>query len=379
MNPDSRFPVWQEIVHVCRQSGARTGILHTPHGTCPTPAFMPVGTQATVKSMSSDELRQLGAGVILANTYHLWLRPGSDLIREAGGLHRFMNWDRALLTDSGGFQVFSLADRRKISEEGVAFRSHIDGSARMLTPEQSIAIQNDLGADITMAFDECVPYPCDPEYAGRSLERTVRWLERCLQAHRQTERQALFGIVQGGVDARLRVRSADLTTAFDLAGYAVGGLSVGEPPAEMYAMLDVTVPRLPADRPRYLMGVGSPDHLIEGSIRGIDLFDCVLPTRNARNGTVLTRDGRIIIRDARYARDFQPIEENCPCPTCRQYTRAYLRHLFKAGEILAMRLATWHNLQFMFDLMADIRTAIREDRLLDFRDAFFRRFGYREA
>ncbi len=337
---------------------------------------MPVGTQATVKGMSPDELKSMEAGILLSNTYHLWMRPGSDLIREAGGLHRFMNWDRAILTDSGGFQVFSLSDLRHITEEGVGFKSHIDGSRHILTPEKSIAVQNDLGSDIIMAFDECTPWPAEPAYVKRSLERTTRWLERCIRSHCRPHDQALFGIIQGGTEAGLRQQSAREITQFDLPGYALGGLSVGEPAHLLYEMLEVTVPLLPATKPRYLMGVGTPDYLIEGAIRGIDMFDCVLPTRIGRNGTVLTRQGRLIVRDARYARDFRPIDETCSCYVCRNYSRAYIRHLLKAGEMFGLRLASWHNLHFLLQLMREVREAIAADRLLDFRDEFFAAYGY---
>lgn len=371
-----KFPVWYELKHVCKQSGARLGTVHTPHGSFDTPAFMPVGTQATVKGMSPDEVKSMGAGIILSNTYHLWMRPGSDIVREAGGLHKFMNWDRAILTDSGGFQVFSLSENRKINEEGVHFRSHIDGSKHILTPEKSISVQNDLGSDIIMAFDECTPWPAEHKYAKHSLERTTRWLERCIEAHKNDKKQALFGIVQGGTYADLRQQSAKEITQFDLPGYALGGLSVGEPGHLMYEMLEATVPLLPSDKPRYLMGVGSPDYLIEGSIRGIDMFDCVLPTRIGRNGTVMTHQGRMIIRDKKFARDFSPIDEKCDCYVCRNYSRAYIRHLIKAGEMFGLRLTSWHNIYFLLKLMEDVRKAISEDRLLDFRDEFFFEYGY---
>jgi len=370
------FPVRFTLEHVCRQSGARAGRLETPHGTILTPAFMPVGTQATVKAMSPDELKQLGAGIILANTYHLWMRPGSDLVREAGGLHRFMSWDRAILTDSGGFQVFSLSDPKRITEEGVGFTSHIDGSRHVLTPEKSIQVQNDLGADIIMAFDECTPWPAEHAYAQRSLERTTRWLERCVRSHSRPDEQALFGIVQGSTFSDLRRQSAREITAFDLPGYAIGGLSVGEPGSVMQAMLEETVPLLPDNRPRYLMGVGSPDYLVDGALRGIDLFDCVLPTRMGRNGTVLTSQGRLIVRDARYARDFSPLDPECTCPVCQTFSRAYIRHLIKAKEILGLRLTSWHNLHFLVHLMEQVREAIFADRLADFRAAFFEAYGY---
>ncbi len=361
-------PVRYELLHVCRQSGARLGVVHTPHGSFETPAFMPVGTQASVKGMSPGELKGMGAGILLSNTYHLWMRPGQDIVREAGGLHRFMNWDGAILTDSGGFQVFSLADRRRITEEGVAFRSHLDGSRQFLTPEKSIGIQNDLGSDIVMAFDECAPWPADHDYVKRSLERTTRWLERCVASHARPQEQALFGIVQGGTFPDLRKQSAREITSIDLPGYALGGLSVGEPAADMYHMLEETVPLLPAGRPRYLMGVGSPDHLVEGSIRGIDMFDCVLPTRIGRNGTVFTARGRLIVRDATCARDFGPLDPLCDCPVCRDHSRAYIRHLIKANELYGLRLASWHNLYFLMSLMRQVREAIRQDRLLDLRD-----------
>jgi len=365
-----------ELIKTCKQTGARLGRVHTPHGSFDTPAFMPVGTQATVKGMSPDELKEIDAQIILSNTYHLYMRPGNELIKEAGGLHRFMNWDRPILTDSGGFQVFSLSDLRNITEEGVTFKSHIDGSRHLFTPELAMKIQNDLGSDIIMCFDECIPYPCEHDYAKRSVERTTRWAERCKKAHMNPEKQALFGIVQGGVYEDLRVLSAKEIVALDFPGYAIGGLSVGEPAQDMYRMLECTVPHLPEDKPRYLMGVGSPDYLIEGAIRGIDMFDCVLPTRIGRNGTVMTSRGRIIIRDAKYARDFGPMDPECDCYACRNFSRAYIRHLFKAGEILGLRLATWHNLKFLLDLMKKVRKAIIDDRLADFRDEFFSVYGY---
>ena len=363
-----------ELIKVCKQSGARLGRLHTPHGTFETPMFMPVGTQATVKTMSPEELKEIGSGIILANTYHLYLRPGHEIVREAGGLHRFMNWNRGILTDSGGFQVFSLSPLRKITEEGVSFRSHISGEPLFLSPEKSIEVQNALGADIIMAFDECPPYPAEREYVQASLERTTRWAERCLKAHRRPQDQALFGIVQGGMYQDLREQSAKQLVAMDFPGYAVGGLSVGEPKELMYEILSHTTPLLPADKPRYLMGVGSPDALIEGVIRGIDMFDCVLPTRIARNGTTMTSQGRLVVRNARYARDFTPLDPECDCYTCRHYTRAYIRHLIKADETFGLRLTTYHNLYFLIRLMERIREAIREDRLLDFRDQFFAQY-----
>ena len=369
-------PVRYELLHVCRQSGARLGRVHTPHGSFDTPAFMPVGTQGTVKGMSPAELKEMDAGIILSNTYHLWQRPGMETIGALGGLHRFMSWDRPILTDSGGFQVFSLSDLRHITEEGVNFRSHIDGTRQTLSPELSMEVQNVLGSDIAMAFDECTPHPADHAYAKRSLERTARWLERCLKAHRRPHDQALFGIVQGGTYADLRVQSVRETLAFDLPGYAIGGLSVGEPAEDMYRMLEAAVPLLPAGKPRYLMGVGTPDYLIEGAVRGIDMFDCVLPTRIGRNGTVLTSQGRVIIRDAKYARDPGPLDPACGCYACRNFSRGYIRHLVKANELLALRLASYHNLWFLLDLMKQVRRAIAEDRLLDFRAEYLERTGY---
>lgn len=365
-----------ELIKKCGQTGARLGRVHTPHGSFDTPAFMPVGTQATVKAMSPEELYEVGAQIILSNTYHLYMRPGHELIKEAGGLHGFMNWNRPILTDSGGFQVFSLCELRDISEEGVTFKSHIDGTKHFFTPEKSIEVQNSLGSDIIMSFDECIPYPSEYEYVKRSVERTSRWAARCKAAHTNTEAQSLFGIVQGGIYNDLRKLSVEQLLEIDFPGYSIGGLSVGEPAEEMYEVLEVTVPLLPENKPRYLMGVGSPDYLIEGAMRGIDMFDCVLPARIGRNGTVFTSRGRIIVRDAKYARDFSPIDPECGCYVCRNFTKAYIRHLFKAGEILGLRLATWHNLYFLLDLMKQIRKAIIEDRLADFRTEYFAKYGY---
>lgn len=367
--------VTYELIKECKQSGARLGRLHTPHGVIETPCFMPVGTQASVKGVSPDELHAMNANIILSNTYHLYLRPGHELVREAGGLHGFMNWDKAILTDSGGFQVFSLAKLRKITEEGVAFRSHLDGSKHFLSPEYAMEIENALGADIIMAFDECAPYPSSYEYTKKSMERTTRWAERCLKAHRNTENQSLFGIVQGGMYADLRKISARDLVSLDFPGYAIGGLSVGEPGEIMYEMLDETVPLLPANKARYLMGVGSPDYLIEGVLRGIDMFDCVLPTRIGRNGTVMTSNGRLIVRDAKYSHDFSPMDPECGCPACKNHTRAYIRHLFKAGEMYGLRLATIHNLYYLLNLMNQIRDAIMNDSYLDFRREFYEKLG----
>lgn len=365
-----------EIIKEDSRTRARLGKLHTPHGVIDTPVFMPVGTQATVKTMTPEELKELGAQIILSNTYHLFLRPGHELIAEAGGLHTFMNWDRAILTDSGGFQVFSLGDLRKIHEEGVEFRSHIDGSRRFLSPEIATQVQMALGSDIVMAFDECAPYPCTHEYAKNSLERTTRWAKRCQEALTTNDRQALFGIVQGGIYQDLRTQSAEQIVELDLPGYAIGGLSVGEPKELMYEVLDHTVELLPKQKPRYLMGIGSPDALLEGVMRGIDMFDCVLPTRIARNGTAMTRYGKVVVRNAEAAHNFSPLDSTCGCYTCRNFSRAYIRHLLKADEILGLRLMSIHNLHFLQTLMREIREAIREERLLEYKQKFFSDYGY---
>ncbi len=364
-----------ELIKECKETGARVGKLHTPHGVIHTPVFMPVGTKATVKSMTPEEVDDLGADIILSNTYHLYMRPGHELIEKAGGLHKFMNWHKPILTDSGGFQVFSLGDLRKIREEGVDFRSHIDGSKHFISPEKAIEIQNALGSDIMMAFDECAPYPADKEYVKNSLERTTRWLKRCIDTHKDWDKQALFGIIQGGMYKELREQSAAEVTQYDLPGYAVGGLSVGEPKDLMYEVLEYTTPLMPKDKPRYLMGVGSPDCLVEGVVRGIDMFDCVLPTRIARNGTAMTSHGQIAIKNAKHREDFTPLDPECDCYTCKNYSRAYLRHLFKENEILSARLFTIHNLHFLITLMSKVRESIMEDRLLDFQKEFFAKYG----
>lgn len=369
-------PIRYELIKTCKQTGARLGILHTPHGSFETPMFMPVGTLATVKTLSPEELKEMGAGVILSNTYHLWLRPGHEIVKEAGGLHAFMNWDRGILTDSGGFQVFSLSEFRRIEEEGVYFRNHLNGDKLFLSPEKAMEIQNALGSDIMMAFDECPPYPATYEYMRRSVERTSRWAERCLKAHQRPNEQGLFGIVQGGEFEDLRKQSAQDLVSLDFPGYAVGGLSVGEPKEVMNRVLEFTTPLLPANKPRYLMGVGSPDSLIDGAIRGIDMFDCVLPTRIGRNGTVMTSEGRVVIKNAKYARDFTPLDPNCDCYTCRNYTRAYIRHLIKCDETFGIRLTSYHNVYFLIKLMERVRQAIREDRLGDFREQFFEQYGF---
>ena len=363
-NPAFRF----ELLHVCAQSGARRGRLHTPHGIIETPCYMPVGTQATVKAMLPRDLKEIGTMILLANTYHLFERPGHALVQEAGGLHRFMRWDGPILTDSGGFQVFSLASSNKIREDGVEFRSLLDGRTHFFTPESVMEIEQALGADIAMAFDECAPFPSDRDYTIAAMNRTHRWVQRCIAAHTR-EDQALFGIVQGGMFGDLRIQSAKFLADLDMTGYGIGGLSVGEPKPLMYEMLETLMPHLPADRPRYLMGVGSPDCLVEGAIRGIDMFDCVLQTRIARNGLALTGNGKLMLRNAVFARDFQPIEPGCDCYACTGgFTRAYIRHLVKCKEILASQLITLHNLRFSLRLMESVRKAIEEDRLLDLRD-----------
>lgn len=369
-------PITYELIKTCKQTGARLGKVHTPHGSFDTPTFMPVGTLATVKTMSPEELKEIGANIILSNTYHLWLRPGEEIIGEAGGLHSFMNWDGAILTDSGGFQVFSLSDMREIVEEGVHFRNHLNGEKMFLSPEKAMEIQNVLGSDIMMAFDECPPYPATYEYMKQSVERTSRWAERCLKAHKRPDEQGLFGIVQGGEFEDLRKQSVEDLVSLDFPGYAIGGLSVGEPKDVMNRVLEFTAPLLPDDKPRYLMGVGSPDSLVDGAIRGIDMFDCVLPTRIARNGTCMTSTGRLVVRNAKYARDFRPLDENCNCHVCRNYSRAYIRHLFKCNEIFGFRLTTYHNLYFLLKLMEQVREAIREDRLADFKEEFFEAYGF---
>jgi queuine tRNA-ribosyltransferase len=353
----------------CADTAARTGVFTTPHGPLHTPTFMPVGTQATVKSLSPDELRDLGAQCILSNSYHLHLRPGSKLVAKMGGLHRFMGWDRAILTDSGGFQVFSLAHLRRIGEQGVAFRSHIDGSEHFFSPESVMQIEEELGADIIMAFDECAPYPSEREYVIQAMERTHRWAERCLQAHARPD-QALFGIVQGGTHPDLREQSARTLTAMGFKGFGIGGLSVGEPKGIMYSVLEQTTVHLPEDRPRYLMGVGSPEDLVECVARGVDMFDCVLPTRIARNGALFTRSGRLNIRNARYQDDPLPIEEGCGCYSCRNFSRAYLRHLIKSDELLGLRLTTIHNVHFLMELVREIRTSIGNGCFAALREQF---------
>lgn len=362
-----------ELLHTCKQSGARYGLLHTPHGTFETPIFMPVGTQATVKTLSPEEIKEVSDGLILGNTYHLWLQPGEDIVEAHGGIRGFMKWDGALLTDSGGFQVFSLNSIRKIKEEGVYFKHHKNGDSLFLSPEKAIEIQEKLGADIMMSFDECPPHDATYEYMKDSIERTLRWAKRGKDAHKSD--QALFGIVQGGLDEGLRKYSAEKTIEIDFPGYSIGGLSVGESKADMYRILDVLNPIMPKDKPRYLMGVGSPDDLVEGVIRGIDMFDCVLPTRNARHGTALTTEGKIQIKNKKFEMDMSPLDPGLETPISK-YTKSYVRHLFKAEEILGMRIMSYQNLAFLKNLMKEIREAIKADRLLDFRAEFFSKYGY---
>lgn len=362
-----------EVIKVCKQSGARIGRLTTPHGVIETPVFMPVGTQATVKGLIPEMLKDLNAQIILSNTYHLHLRPNEAIVKKAGGLHKFMNWDKPILTDSGGFQVFSLADLRKVTENGVEFRSHLNGEKLLFTPEKAMQIENDLGADIIMAFDECSAYGATHEQVESACGRTKRWLERCYHAHKNSN-QMLFPIVQGGIYDDLRIQSAKDCIPFAKCGIAVGGLSVGEPKSEMYRILELLNPILPQDMPRYLMGVGSPDCLVEGVARGIDMMDCVLPTRIARNGTAFSKEGKLVIRNAKFKEDFRPIEEDCDCYACKNFTRAYIRHLINAGEMLGGVLLSIHNLRFLTRLTEEAKKAIWEDRYLDFKEEFIKNY-----
>ena len=363
-----------EVIKECKQSGARIGKLTTPHGVIETPVFMPVGTQATVKGLRVEDLKDMNAQIILSNTYHLFLRPGQEIVKKAGGLHKFMNWDRPILTDSGGFQVFSLSDIRKINDDGVTFNSHLSGERHFITPERCMQIQNDLGADIIMAFDECTAYPSSREDSVKAMERTHSWLERCYNAQKNPN-QMLFPIIQGNLFKDLRKESAEFCKKFARCGIAIGGLSIGEPKEMMYDMLSFLQPLYPENMPRYLMGVGSPDCLVEGIARGIDMMDCVLPTRIARNGTAFTRDGKLVVRNAKYKEDFRPIEEDCDCYACKHYSRAYIRHLINAGEMLGAELLSIHNLRFLIKLTEEIKQAIWEDRLLDYRDEFIARYN----
>lgn len=367
-----------ELLKESKECKARLGKIKTNHGEIETPIFMPVGTRATVKTMTPEELKDLKAQIILSNTYHLFLKPGTDIIEKAGGLHKFMNWDRPILTDSGGFQVFSLRNNRKITEEGVEFRSHIDGSKKFLSPEKSMEIQNILGSDIMMAFDECAPYPASHDYVEHSMHRTTRWAKRCKDYHTNTDNQALFGIIQGGMYKDLREVSAKDLIELDFPGYAVGGLSVGEPKNLMVEILDYTTDLMPKDKPRYLMGVGTPDYLFEAVEHGIDMADCVLPTRIARNGTCMTSRGKVVVKNAKYKEDFTPLDPECDCYVCKNYTRAYMRHLFNVDEILGLRLASIHNLHFLINLMENIREAIKNDCFLEFKDDFYKKYGYND-
>ncbi|NCA67640.1 MAG: tRNA guanosine(34) transglycosylase Tgt [Clostridia bacterium] len=364
-----------EIIKECKQSGARIGRLTTPHSVIETPVFMPVGTMASVKALSPEEVKETGAQIILSNTYHLYLRPGTDIIAKAGGLHKFMNWDRSILTDSGGFQIFSLSSMRKITDDGCEFNSFIDGSKHYITPEKSIEIQNILGSDIMMAFDECTAADTDYKKSKDAMERTIGWLKRCYEVSKDNEKQMLFPIVQGNMYKDLRIESIERTLEYARCGIAIGGLSVGEPKPVMYEMLDTLRPYYPREMPRYLMGVGSADCLVEGVCRGIDMFDCVLPTRIARNGTAMTMKGDITIRNSIFKDDFGPVEEGCECYCCRNYSRAYIRHLINTDEIFGGRLLTIHNIHFLMRLMGKIKDAINNDRLLDYRKEFFENYN----
>ncbi|MHB1000436.1 MAG: tRNA guanosine(34) transglycosylase Tgt [Armatimonadota bacterium] len=363
-----------ELIKRSTETSARLGRLHTPHAVIETPVFMPVGTQATVKAMSQDELYDMGYQIILGNTYHLYLRPGHNLIKSAGGLHKFMNWNRAVLTDSGGYQVFSLSDLRRIGADGVLFKSYIDGSSHEFSPEKVMEIETAIGGDIIMAFDECPPYPATYEYTREATQRTHDWAQRC-KASVIGENQALFGIVQGGLYKDLRQWSAEFIDSLDFPGNAIGGVSVGEPKEEMHNVVEWAVPALPEHKPRYLMGVGTPLDIIDFVMKGIDMFDCVLPTRLGRNGSMYTTYGRINIKNAKFADDFTPLDPECDCWACRNYTRAYIRHLHKSGEILAARLASYHNLYFYQRVIKGIRAAIASDSLVDYRKEFLSKYA----
>ena len=371
------FNLKYEIINKSSESEARCGIIHTPHGDIETPIFMPVGTLATVKFLSPEDLDKINAEIILANTYHLWLRPNDDVLKKIGGVHKFMNYHKPMLTDSGGFQVFSLSKSRKITEEGVEFKSHLDGSKLFLTPEKSIQIQNNIGADIIMSFDECIPYPSTYEYAKDSVERTLRWARRGKDAH-QRDDQALFGIVQGGEYSDLREHCAKKLVEMDFDGYSIGGTSVGEDKETMYKMLDLTLPYLPKDKPRYMMGVGAVNDILEGIERGVDMFDCVLPTRIARHGTCMTSKGRVNIKKAIYKEDFTPLDSECNCECCKNYTKAYLNHLYRCNEGLGNRLMSIHNLAFLINLTNKAKQAIKEDRFKAFKEETIKKYGFDE-
>lgn len=366
-----------DLTHKSSNTNARCGIIQTPHGVVETPIFMPVGTLATVKFLSPEEIKEIGSGIILSNTYHLWLRPGADIVEKAGGVQKFMNYNGPMLTDSGGFQVFSLSKHRKIEEEGVTFRSHLNGDKLFLSPEKSIQLQNQIGADIIMSFDECIPYPAEYKYAKNSVERTIRWAKRGKDAHKRDD-QALFGIVQGGEYEDLREHCAKSLVEMDFDGYSIGGTSVGEDKETMYKMIDLSIKHLPENKPRYLMGVGAVNDLLEGVERGVDMFDCVLPTRIARHGTLMTSNGRINIKKAIYKEDFSPLDEKCDCYTCRNFTKAYLNHLFRSNEGLGDRLCSIHNLRYLLNLMEGIRKSIKEDRFKEFKQEIYETLKFDE-
>jgi queuine tRNA-ribosyltransferase len=367
-----------EIKHICKQTGARYGILHTPHGSVETPMFMPVGTLASVKYISPEELYEIEAGIILANTYHLWIRPGVDVVANAGGVHKFMNYKGPMLTDSGGFQVFSLSEKRKISEDGVTFKNHLSGEKMFMSPEIAIDLQNKIGADVIMSFDECPAYPSTHEYMNESVERTLRWAKRGQLKH-SNKKQALFGIVQGGEYEDLRAHCAKELVKMNFDGYSIGGTSVGESKEVLYKMIDYSIKHLPEDKPRYLMGVGSYDAIIMGVEKGVDMFDCVLPTRIARHGALMTSEGRINIRDKKYEYDLTAVDPKCDCYTCKNYSKSYLRHLYKSEEGLGKRLLSIHNLRFLINLTKQIRLAIQEDRFGDFKKEYFEKFDLNET
>ncbi len=366
-----------ELVHKDKNSNARLGLLNVFGKLVETPVFMPVGTQATVKFLDPQDIKNIGASIILSNTYHLWLRPGSEVLKKAGGIHNFMNYDGPILTDSGGFQVFSLADNRKISEEGVSFKSHLDGSKLFMSPEDSIHIQEAIGSDIAISFDECIPYPSSYEYTKDSVDRTLRWAKRGKDAHTR-KNQALFGVVQGSEYPDLRKYCAQELVKMNFDGYSIGGTSVGEDKKTHYEMLDYTLPYLPEDKPRYEMGIGAVNDILEAVERGVDMFDCVLPTRIARHGTLMTSQGRITIRKNIYKDDFSPLDPNCDCECCKNYTKAYLNHLYRANEGLGNRLMSIHNLRFLIKLMEDIRLAIKEDRFVEFKKDFLEKSNFDE-